>query len=219
MKNLIILFILLFTGERISAEQYIYISGLNITQINDSQIKANLKIGLSEGGYTTYNAYTVSREQNIITLKVCYDFYFFDGGTTPDNDFIIDIPSLPNSYILKVEIYLSGATCTYSNPYLQGSSSLEFTTPFTGTISLSATDIKSKDDKVKLYPNPSNGNLNINASTSIDNIIVLDTSGRQITNLKKPGTTLNLSHLKNGIYILEIDSDKKKFREKIVIQK
>jgi len=219
MKNLIILLILIFTGERISAAQYIYISGLSITQVNETQIKANLKIGLSEGGYTTYNTYTVNNEQNVITLKVCYDFYFFDGGTTPDNDFIFDIPSLPGNYILKVEIYLSGATCTYSTHYLQGSSSLEFITPFTGTISLSATDIKISEDKLKLYPNPSNGNLNVNASTTIDNIIVLDTSGRKIINLKNPGTKLNLSHLKNGIYILEIDSDKKKFHEKIVIQK
>ncbi|WP_379968219.1 T9SS type A sorting domain-containing protein [Epilithonimonas sp. UC225_85] len=219
MKKLIIILILLFTFEKISAEQYIHISGLNITQINESQIKANLKIALSNGGYTAYNAYVVTRQQNVITLKVCYDFYFFDGGTTPNNDFIIDVPSIPDNYILKVEIYLSGATCTYSNPYLQDSSSLEFTTPFTGTILLSAADGIIKNDKMKLYPNPSNGNLNINTPSPIDNITVLDAAGKQIISLKNPGTKLNLSQLKNGIYFLEIDSNKNKFQEKVVIQK
>lgn len=217
MKHLIVILLILFASEKISAEQYIHISGLNISQINESQIKANIKIGLSNGGYTVYNSYILSREQNVITLKVCYDFYFFDGGTTPDNDFTVDIPSMANNYILKVEIYVSGATCTYGNPYLQDSSSLEFTTPFTGTISLSATDIKNKDEKLKIYPNPSNGIINI--SIPSDNIIVTDATGKQMIIIKNPDTKLNLSQLKNGIYFLEIDSKKRKFHEKLIIRK
>lgn len=217
MKNFIILIVFLFISGTISAEQNLFIKELNLTQTNVGELKVNLK--LYSPNFATYNSFSTEINGATILLKVCYNAYYLPAISNLENDFDIDIPQTSGSYILKVEVYRSATTCTYETSYLEDSAALDFTNPFEGTISLSATDVKSKDDKIMFYPNPSNGNINIKTSSPINNIKVLDISGKQISNFKNPGIKLDLTHLQNGIYFIEIISDKKKYYEKIFIKK
>ncbi len=217
MKNIIILIIFLFISGNASAEQNLFIKELNITQTNVGELKVNLK--LFSPNLATYNSFSTEVNGTTILLKVCYNSYYAPSISNLENDFNIDIPQTSGSYNLKVEIYRSAATCTYETSYLEDSASLDFPNPFEGIISLSTNDIKSKDNKVTFYPNPSNGNINIKTLSPIDNITILDISGKQISNFKNPGIKLDLTHLQNGIYFIEIISGKKKYYEKIFIKK
>ena len=183
---------------KLSAEQFFFISGLNITQVNENQIKANLII--DGGGSQVYNSYMVEIAGTTITLKVCYDYYIFDGGTQPNNDFLIDIPSPTGNYTLKVEIYSSGSNgCNYLPPYLQDSATINFTTPFTGTISLGAKDLEAKKD-LKLYPNPVKEMLSF--SDEVSNIRITDLSGKTVKAFHGNIKSVSVSELPKGVYLV-----------------
>jgi heat shock protein HslJ len=71
----------------------------------------------------------------------------------------------------------------------------------------------------KVYPNPAKDILNIETSIKIDKINVYDASGKMVKTLQNIGKTMDVSRLKNGVYHLEIFTDKGKFYEKILIDK
>lgn len=190
---------LFFVTGKVSAEQFFSISGFNITQINESQIKANLKI--TGGGSIIYNSYTSEINGNVVTLKVCYDLYLFDGEPDPDNDFFLDIPSASGNYTINVEIYGSGSNgCTYQPAYLQDSATLDFTNPFTGTISLSTIDTENLNKKIILYPNPVKDILHF--SEEVSNTKITDISGKMVKQIIISGKSIDVSKLEKGNYII-----------------
>lgn len=201
MKNLIFTLILLFTAGKVTAQnQFFFISGLNITQLNESQIKVNLKIVAQ--GYCVYNSYTTEITGDVITLKVCYDGYFFDSGSS-DNDFFIDIPSASGNYKLNVEIYGSGSNgCIYQSAYLQDSATLAFTNPFTGTISLSTNATENLNKDIILYPNPVKDILHF--SEEISTVKITDLSGKAVKQITTSGKSLDVSKLPKGVYFITL---------------
>jgi len=75
-----------------------------------------------------------------------------------------------------------------------------------------------------LYPNPSNGLVNISFSKAIHqaDINVIDMQGRIVFSLNKTsslGEALDLNHLNSGTYFVSISSDEGFAITKIVIQK
>lgn len=72
----------------------------------------------------------------------------------------------------------------------------------------------SNDDKVKIYPNPTNGIFNIKSTKTIQKIEIQDLTGKTITTLKKPN--YSIFDLKNGLYFLKITISDKIYREKIL---
>jgi len=67
----------------------------------------------------------------------------------------------------------------------------------------------------KIYPNPTNGKLKIeNGELKINNVEVFDVYGRKLlshTANHTPHTTIDVSHLPNGIYFLRVDDRMMKF--------
>ena len=201
MKNLILIMTLVFISGKVTAQnQFFFITGLNITQLNEAQIKVNLKI-VSEG-YCVYNSYTTEITGDVITLKVCYDGYFFDSGSS-DNDFFIDIPSASGNYTLNVEIYGSGSNgCIYQSAYLQDSATLDFTNPFTGTISLSTIDTENLNKKIILYPNPVKNILHFSEEVSI--VKITDLSGKMVKQFNATAKSIDVSILAKGNYLITV---------------
>ncbi len=71
---------------------------------------------------------------------------------------------------------------------------------------------------VSLYPNPSNGIINISNSESLK-VQVFDINGALIMQANTENAQLDLSALKNGVYILKMDSPKgESVFEKLIIQ-
>jgi len=97
-----------------------------------------------------------------------------------------------------------------------------FTGKFTD-IALSVEEIASRDDRITLYPNPSDGNIKI--KTTIDfgesKIRVYDLNGRLIFSQEKTmaeTVDLNLSNLSSGLYTLKILSQGYSYNKKFFVE-
>ena len=80
---------------------------------------------------------------------------------------------------------------------------------------------ETKDKTLQIYPNPTTGILNINYPneetrririTSISGTVVLEKQKRQ------PNEVLNLEHLPQGVYVVEILLDDKTVRKLVILQ-
>lgn len=73
-----------------------------------------------------------------------------------------------------------------------------------------------KEQSILVYPNPTNGVVHLNKNnmpSECESINIYDIFGR--LQMRTSGSTIDISHLSNGIYIIEID---RKTRQKIVLQ-
>lgn len=68
---------------------------------------------------------------------------------------------------------------------------------------------------IKIYPNPVHDELSLDTSAGILSIQILDVSGKAVMSA---GSTLklNVSHLQSGIYVLVIETEQGKIREKFI---
>ena len=73
---------------------------------------------------------------------------------------------------------------------------------------------------VRLYPNPTDGNLSINTSEKIINIAVYNIIGEKIVcNTKLKNNKIDISSLNDGIYFIETITQKGKITKKIILRK
>jgi len=75
---------------------------------------------------------------------------------------------------------------------------------------------------ISIYPNPSNGILNFSSDAVLENVTIqiIDVSGRIVfaeTNLKT-ATSIDISTLQSGIYIVKLNHDGKTISQKIIKQ-
>lgn len=77
------------------------------------------------------------------------------------------------------------------------------------------------ENELKIYPNPTSGKLVVHYSLNeIDEISITTMAGKEVctfTNIDFPSTTLNLSSLAKGIYIIHIKTAQKEFKKRIII--
>ncbi|MDJ0644797.1 MAG: T9SS type A sorting domain-containing protein [Flavobacteriaceae bacterium] len=97
-----------------------------------------------------------------------------------------------------------------------------FTGQFTSQ-SLSIEEIASNDNRIQLYPIPSEGEIKMNSTIDFGaaSVSVFDLSGKEVYNESKSifGTVeLNLSNLPKGAYILNVESEKYLYNKKILLK-
>ncbi len=215
MKNIYkLIVIFLFFISNLFFSQYI--TGLSVTQNGSNQIKTKLKVYLPNVGEFVNSSTTIN--ENVITLST---YYFMIGATAIsnlENDFYIDIPNNGN-YTLIVHQYVSGSEQMCGEEYcLEDTVTLNFSAPIDGTVSLNANEVQNNSSRITLFPVPTKEVLNIKTDIKIEKINIYDNAGNLIlSNLKD--SKLNISQLKNGMYYVEILSDKKKLHKKFIIQK
>ena len=81
---------------------------------------------------------------------------------------------------------------------------------------------QSELNQIEVYPNPSNGTINIRAAFNIEVIKLFDTAGRIVWMNNSIGSDeylLQANKLSRGIYYLEISTNKNTFYEKLFIEK
>lgn len=77
----------------------------------------------------------------------------------------------------------------------------------------------SNTPQIKIFPNPATDFIYIQSSSSIDQLVLYDLHGNMIETQESPLTSkLKMSHLPNGIYILEINSNEHRSYHKIRIK-
>jgi hypothetical protein len=79
------------------------------------------------------------------------------------------------------------------------------------------------DNNFRIYPNPSNGNININSIVALDNatISIYDVNGRQVYSQEmsiQDVVNVNAGSLTTGVYVLTISGDNFTHTSKIIIE-
>ena len=72
---------------------------------------------------------------------------------------------------------------------------------------------------LELYPNPTNGVLNFNGNTLLEDIQVIDNHGKIVFEIKINSFkgSLDLSHLTRGIYFVKASSNSGLIHKKIIL--
>jgi hypothetical protein len=73
---------------------------------------------------------------------------------------------------------------------------------------------------IDIYPNPTNGEVNISSATNIGNVSVFNMFGQKLfsTVVNKSNTMLDFSSYENGVYLLSITTRKGTVSQKLIIQ-
>ena len=101
------------------------------------------------------------------------------------------------------------------NPQLMANDALKYLLP-----SLLTVEASEFNAKILLYPNPtSTGYVEIQTpSLEIKKIEIFDVLGKRLKNVLLTSKSLNVSHLKSGLYILKITQNKMITTKKLVVQ-
>ncbi len=85
----------------------------------------------------------------------------------------------------------------------------------------SAIKNNSLNDLVSLYPNPTNGTLNINNLEANSTIEIFNVIGEKVlfSNLLKGNNTVDLSNLSNGSYFVKLNSNNQIITKKVILSK
>lgn len=70
--------------------------------------------------------------------------------------------------------------------------------------SLGTAETAQQDQTVRIYPNPFTNVVRISNSKDVVSVTVVDTAGRLVKTISKPGDELHLEELKSGMYILTL---------------
>jgi len=72
-------------------------------------------------------------------------------------------------------------------------------------------------NSIELYPNPVTNVLHLKLSNiKVENVVLFDVLGKRISNMKIENNIINISNIKTGIYILEIETDRGTVVKRIV---
>lgn len=199
------------------------IQEINVSSTNGVDINIHTRVG--NGYYFEYYDHNFSVVDNVITLNICYSSYFFNGGYIKENDFVIPNVNLDTqNYTLVVNVYARryvNSVLVCDNPVGSDSETLQFSTPLNGLIALSSTNFNTQDSKqVTLFPNPTHGLLTIASKDAITAIDVFDHLGRKVNQFNAiQNNQIDLSHLEDGIYFVEIISAERKVVQKLILKK
>ena len=71
------------------------------------------------------------------------------------------------------------------------------------------TNVSQIEDNFSIYPNPSNGIINVQAAERINTVNVYNMIGNlvMVRNISNTQSTLNIEHLTNGVYFMELNFD------------
>ena len=71
---------------------------------------------------------------------------------------------------------------------------------------------------INIYPNPTNGLININTNENINSISIYNIIGKQVLNTIDK-ETINISSLEDGIYFIDITTEKGIYTQRIILAK
>ena len=216
MKKIILLILFITVSLKMSA---IEIENISVSTISNQEI--NIRLNTMDLYTYSYNSYQYNITNNSITLDVCYIPGAGAAISYLENNFQIPLDNtIVANYSLIVRVYyinLTSFICDYQT--ISDTENLLFSTPLSGTVSLSTSTIINESNISILYPNPTNGILIYNEHIRIENIDIYDSLGKLTNKIKKFENKLDLHNLEDGIYFIKIQIKNKIFTEKILLRK
>lgn len=200
MRTLLFLFVLaVFSAPALG--QTIQITESSATAVTGG-MNVNVKtISFNGAGYLSH---TYSINGNTIDLSVCYYFNFLLPILTFDNDFFIPITQ-SGDYTVNITVYNSSSTevCDY------------FSSGGSATHNVLATPDLGLPKSLGLYPNPTTGTLFLDTVTESP-LYVYDQLGRLVMQTNAASTTIDLSPLSSGVYIVSGKIGEQTLNQKII---
>ena len=189
-----------------------FTSGSNFGPHIDVIAPGNYSYGLSHTSNTNYNTYWGGTSQatplvaGIVSLMLA-----INPSLTPDQIKTIlkntaqDQVGNPIEDVLGFDNYYGAGRVNANNALLAAQATLS-----TATVVL--------DNEIAVYPNPTNGILFLKSAISTESfyVSVFDVSGRAIRNNIRVKDQIDVSLLKSGIYILQINAGNKQFVKKFM---
>ena len=74
------------------------------------------------------------------------------------------------------------------------------------------------DNDLKLYPNPTNNLLNIQSSEKVERLAIVDLGGNLVYEKTQPSESVDVNHLKSGVYLVIIETTNSTQTTKIIKQ-
>jgi hypothetical protein len=106
--------------------------------------------------------------------------------------------------------------CDYNE--MTDSLSFDFSTPLEEPIVLSTEQFQWSQYDIQIYPNPTNGIVNLDASFYIESVAIYDAFGRLVHHQNEViEKQLNISHLAKGMYFIKVNNQAH-FVKKIWVQ-
>lgn len=165
-------------------------------------IQSDLKIVV--GG--NFNSYNANNSNKIIRINQ-------DG--TLDNTF--NVGSGFNNWVYSICQLVNGSLLIGGNFTQYQNLSSPYIIKLKGLTALGLNNFD-KHSEVSIYPNPSSGLINIfsNINQNFKFYEIYDVVGKKISEKKEFTNIININHLTNGVYIIELISDTKNYKLKII---
>jgi hypothetical protein len=206
MKTKLVL-LLLLTQFHFSNGQNIQIESITPTAVSGG-INVNVLVTTFNGA--GYLSHTYSVSGSTINISVCYWFNFTLPVYQISTDFLIPV-SNTTSYTINVSTTHS-TSATVCNNFSSG--------PSGTTNYLSSDEYELEKENFKLIPNPSNGLVAyLGSDIEVQQLTIFDHLGRLIQQRNQvTETEFDFSYLSEGIYIIQIDTEKGEFNQKLIIK-
>lgn len=206
-------------------DNFLYVSsGIGESSFGNKLIQFDISNTISSESIR--NIYNINNLENLSfgQLKLASDNKIYMSNINFDENYFLirdtftthlSVINSPNSIGLSCDfspfsVYLGNdCTCNYDLPSIPNYS-LGKINPEDCVTSQNKID----DNYIKVFPNPASNNLNIESQKSIYKIKIFDISGKMIQTFISnfQSQTIDISHLPNGIYVLQVDdSGFKKF--------
>lgn len=187
--------------------------GLQITNLNATSVEGGINVNLHtvSGNGAGYLSDSYEILGNTIIVKVCYWF----NNTLPVLEFEdnIMIPlDAAGDYTVTVNIFNSSSTEVCDDFLMSDSESIVVTY-------LSTAVFGQEEKNMRLFPNPTNGNIEFSNTMNVHTITVYDTMGRLVKEFRNLTTNkINLEGLSDGIYALLLEGEQETHTQKIVLR-
>lgn len=197
----------------IQAESYNYMSGIDVEATTD--IGGGQNVGWIEAGdWMSYNvtipvpgnylvSYRVASPNSNMSLRLEKDA----GATQLGSVVIPNTGGWQNWTDVSHTVTLPAGTYDIGIATTTGGFNLNYltvTNVSTGRIAMQQQPA-ADDNILTLSPNPVRGQLNLRGNDKVRTLGIYDISGREIMRVKNPGSTISVSSLTPGIYIVVID--------------
>ncbi len=202
-------------------------TNVNIDSSYDLTVQVN-----TDGTYRTQTKVWIDWNQNC-TFDIPSEEYDLDfaanvtDGATSMSPMSITIPAtaVVGVTTMRVATIYSSPTLPYDFPNACGTNTDGEVEDYTINV-LTSLSVKDNDfSNFNVYPNPTNGNINITLSSNKDvQVTLFDIRGRKVyaklhtNNTAVFKKTLNFSNVEPGVYMLSVASEGKKATKKLVIQ-
>lgn len=178
-------------------------------------------------------------------MTMCNSAVTFDVAENPNNDFLVanliadgitgalgHVDYIYFSQIWHGDVFVdryydTGHVYNLAESYYMSETTLSWQTVIIGDPKASVyvdnlADVNPLDDVVvQIYPNPSNGNVQVQLNKTINALRVVDLTGKSVQYMDAIGSDyvlLDLSEVSNGIYVIQIESDGGTLQERIAIR-